>query len=150
MNSFRSALKLFIVLIVLIGLGTFAVTNYAWVFSKRIKGEILGVERVTELTATLGSRVTDAQLHSYSILIRGEDGVLYTSSSEDSQWQVAKVGYCVDALLYRNPPWALDKANTFFNARIKELKDCPGKASAPPVPTESAAPPAAPAPPVTQ
>ena len=149
MSSFKSAIKLFIVLIILVAAATISIVYYPWVFSKRVKGEIMGVERVTESTAILSARVTDAQMHSYSILIRGEDGKLFTTSSEDAQWQVAKVGYCVEARLFRNPPWAINKANTFFNARILELSLCKGRAAPtydnPVVPAPAEAPAAAPA-----
>lgn len=127
MKPFKTAIKILVLIVVLAGAGIFIVQNWSWVFSKRIKGEVLSVERVTQQTAILGSRVTDAQMHTYSILIQGEDGRLYTSSSSDSQWQVVKKGYCVEALLYRYPPWRLSLANTFFNARILELRNCKGK-----------------------
>lgn len=112
----------------------FMVAYYPWVFSKRVRGQILDVQRVTNPTAVIGgSRLTDAQIHSYSILIQDEkDGRLYTASSEDRQWQVASKGYCVEALLYRYPPWDLEKAGTFFNARIVDLRVCPGQTTPPP------------------
>jgi hypothetical protein len=153
MKSFTSAMKILVVFLILASVAYFCVAYYSWVFSKRVKGEIVGVERVTESTAILSSRVTEAQMHLYSILIRGSDGQLYTTSSEDSRWQVAKVGFCVEALLYRYPPWNVERANAFFNAQIIQLSDCPGhegknpEAGAPAAPhmgptTEPAIPPA--------
>ena len=105
--------------------------NYSWVFAKRVTGKIIEVERVTSANAILSPRVTEEQLHSYAILIQGDDGKLYTASSEDRKWQVAKKGYCVETLLYRYPPWDFNKANTFFNARLDELKICPGETAPP-------------------
>lgn len=139
----KSAVKLLIVILLTAGALWFVIDNWAWVFSKRVKGEIMNVERVTEQTAILGSRVTNAQMHTYSILIQGEDGRMYTSASEDSQWQVAKKGFCVEALLYRYPPWRLSLAGNFFNARLIELSQCKGKAQAPEeaAPAESTTPP---------
>lgn len=131
MASFRSAIKL-IVVVTLVGAAiAFVIMNWAWVFSKKVKGEIINVERVTDPAMIMSARTTEAQIHSYSILIQAEDGKLYTASSEDRQWQVAKKGYCVEARLYRYPPWRLSLANTFFNARLLELSVCPGK-SVPP------------------
>lgn len=127
MKKLSIAIKTLIFLVVLVGAATFVISNYSWVFAKRVHGEILDVQRVTDPSAIISSRVTEEQMYSYSILIQGEDGRLYTASSEDRQWQVAKKGYCVEALLYRYPPWDLQKANTFFNARLEELKVCPGK-----------------------
>src|SRR5690606_7245703 len=105
MGSFKFAVKLIVGLVVVAGILVFVITNWSWVFSKRVKGEILNVERVTDPAMIMSARTTEAQIHSYSILIQGEDGKLYTSSSEDRQWQVAKKGFCVEALLYRYPPW---------------------------------------------
>ncbi len=127
MKQMMSAVKILILVAILTAGGFFMVSNWSWVFSKRVKGEIIAVERVTEPTAILSSRVSESQMHSYSVLIKGEDGKLYTASTEDRQWQVAKPGYCVEALLYRYPPWDLKRANTYFNARLDELRECPGK-----------------------
>ena len=127
MKHIQLVIRYFLIFGFLMGVGVFLVKYYPWVFSKRVKGEIMDVQRVTNPTAIISGKVTDAQIHSYSVLIKAEDGKLYTASSEDRQWQVASKGYCVEALLYRYPPWDLEKAGTFFNARIMELKECPGK-----------------------
>jgi len=127
MTSFKTAIKLLLVVGVLAGIIAFVISNWGWVFSKRVKGEIINVERVTDPQAIFSSRASDAQIHSYSILIHSEDGRLYTASSEDRQWQVAKKGFCVEALLYRYPPWRLSLAGTYYNARLLELSNCPGK-----------------------
>jgi hypothetical protein len=127
MNKMKSAFKLLLLIVVLAGAATFVIANWSWVFAKKVKGEIINVERVNQPTAILSSRATEAQIHSYSILVKGEDGKLYTASSEDRQWQVAKPGYCVKALLYVYPPWELERAGTYFNARLEELSECPGK-----------------------
>ncbi len=140
MNALRGFLKASLVLLILIGALTFVVYNYSWVFSKTIDGKVVDVQRVTSPTAILNSRATEAQMYSYSILIQGNDGVLYASSSEDRQWQVVKKGYCVSALLYRYPPWFLDKANTFFNARVEQIRICPGESALPDAPTLPGAP----------
>jgi hypothetical protein len=131
MSSFTGFLKILVIVAVLLVVGALVISNYEWVFSKRVTGKVLDVERVTDPTAVLGSRPTEAQMYSYSILIQGDDGTLYTSSSEDRQWQVVKKGYCVDALLFRYPPWHLDRANTFFNARVKAVRVCPGQTELP-------------------
>ncbi|MGZ3722770.1 MAG: hypothetical protein ACXVA9_07570 [Bdellovibrionales bacterium] len=131
MKSFTGFFKILVFVIVLLVIGTLVITNYEWVFSKRVTGQVVDVERVTDPQAVLGNRMTEAQMYSYSILIQGDDGHLYTSSSEDRQWQVVKKGYCVEALLFRYPPWVLDKAGTFFNARLKDVKICPGQTALP-------------------
>jgi len=109
--------------------------NYSWVFSKTVQGEIIEMERITEPNAILGSQLTESQIHSYAILIQDKEGVMYTASAEDRQWQVAKKGYCVIATLYRYPPWDLDKGGTFYNARVKSLFRCPWKEKPKELPT---------------
>lgn len=114
-----------LVVALLVGGGWFLIANWSWVFSKRVKGEIIEVARVTAPTAIFG-KATDAQMHSYTVLIKADDGKLYSASSEDRQWAVAKIGYCVEALLFRYPPWDFKQGNTFFNARLEQLEICPG------------------------
>ena len=131
MKSFTGFFKVLALVIVILAVGSLVISNYEWVFSKNITGKVLDVQRVTDPSALVSARATEAQMHSYSILIQGEDGKLYTSASIDQQWQVVRKGYCVEALFYRNPPWKLDQANTFFNARVKQVTICPGETELP-------------------
>lgn len=102
----------------------FVVTNYSFVFSKKVKGQVVDVERVVEPTAILGRGLPAEQVFSYSVMIRAEDGTIYTSSSEDRQWAVVKKGYCVEARFYPYPPWDFEKAYTYHNARLLKVVDC--------------------------
>ena len=131
LRGLKSFGKYLIVAAILIGSGAFVLANYSWVFAKRVHGRILNVERVTDPNAIISARVTEAQMHTYAILIQGEDGRLYTANSENSRWEIAKKGYCVDALLYRRPFWELKVANTFYDARLDELSLCPGETAPP-------------------
>jgi hypothetical protein len=126
MTTLKSVFRWLIVLLLVLGVCVFVVTNYSRVFAKVVHGEILEVERISNPTAILG-RASDAQIHSYAILIHGDDGIMYTASSDDRQWQVIKKGYCVDARFYVYPPWDLDKSGTYFNARLLNVHQCPGK-----------------------
>lgn len=135
----KSFVKYLILAALVVGALAFVVANYSWVFAKRVHGRIINVERVTDPNAIISGRVTEAQMHTYAILIQGEDGRLYTANSDNPRWEVAKKGYCVDTLLYRYPPWQLERANTFFNARLDELSLCPGESTPP---TNDPAPPA--------
>lgn len=129
MGQMKSFIRLLIGVVIAVLVTAFVITNYSWVFSKRVHGKIVAVKRVTDPTAILGSKITAEQLHSYSVLIQADDGKLYTSSSEDRQWEVAAAGYCVEALLYRYPPWDLKNAGTFYNARLVGLNLCDGQAA---------------------
>ena len=157
MQGIRSFLKWLVVAGVLAAGISFVIGNYSWVFAKRVHGRVVNVERVTDPNAIISAKVTESQLHSYAILIQGDDGKLYTASSDDRQWQVVKKGYCVDALLYVYPPWDLSKANTYFNARMDGLSLCPGETQLPgqeapaePPAAHSSLPPALPALPATE
>lgn len=150
MKQMKTFVRLLIGVVLAVVVTIFVVTNYSWVFAKKVHGKILNVKRVTDPSAIISSKVTAEQLHSYSVLIQANDGKLYTSSSEDRQWEVANAGYCVEALLYRYPPWDLKNAGSFFNARLVQLSVCEGE-TAPPTPPPAAsgepAPESTPAPP---
>lgn len=120
-----------IFIVILIAIGIFVATNYSWVFAKKVSGEVIEIERITEPTAILGNRATEEQLHSYAMAIRDSDGLIHTASSEDRQWGIVKKGYCVDALFYRYPPWDLSKGGTFFNARMDGMRECKTAPTAP-------------------
>ncbi len=140
MSTLKSMAAWFLVLLIICGAGVFVFTNYSWVFAKRVHGEILEMERVTNPTAILG-RGSEELMHSYAVMIRGDDGKIYTASSEDRQWQVARKGYCVEALLYVYPPWNLSKGGTYYNARLDRVELCPGKTAPPDSPPVSTTPP---------
>jgi hypothetical protein len=146
MKSFSLVLKIVLGLAVVFGALLFVVTNYSWVFSKSIHGEVVDVERVTDPTMVMGAGATEAQMYSYSILIKDDDGTLYTASSIDRQWQVVKKGYCVDAVFFRYPPWNFERAGTFYNARLKNVRVCNGQEALPQNTTGPSGPPGAPQP----
>lgn len=131
MKAIKSIMKVTMLFAVVAGILVFVITNYSWVFAKKVKGQVVDVQRVTAPTAIIGGRISDAQMYSYSVLIKGEDNILYSASSEDRQWQVVKPGYCIDALLYRYPPWTFEKAGSFFNARVEQIRVCPGQTELP-------------------
>jgi hypothetical protein len=120
-----------LIILVVVLASVVVVTQYSWVFRKSLKGEIMEVERVTTSTAIVGTEMP-SQAFSFAIAIRKSDGEIITASSEDRQWAVAHKGMCVEATVDPYPPWNLDKADTFYNARLLKLKDCPGHSSAAP------------------
>jgi hypothetical protein len=120
---------LFILLLIAIAWGVLA--NYSYVFSKNIKGEVIEVERMTQPSAIIGGgQMTSEQLFSFAVMVRTFDGKIFSASSEDRQWAVAKKGYCVESKFFPYPPWNFEKADTFFNARLVRVFDC--KSEAPP------------------
>ncbi len=126
MKKLWSSLKLLIVFVIFMAFGAIVVVYYPWLFGKNVKGEIIEVERVTMPSTVIGS-VNKFQMHSYAVLIQDDKGEMFTSSSEDRRWEVAKKGMCVVSLFYRHPPWRLQSAGTFYNARVQKIFRCPGK-----------------------
>lgn len=129
MKSFGAALKRFFILVVIIGIliggGYFVYNYYGFIFSKKVVGEILEVERVTQPAAILGSaRLSPEYMYSFAVAIRSNDGRIHTASSEDRQWAVARKGACVESEYYPYPPWDLQKRGTYRNARLIQLMDC--------------------------
>jgi hypothetical protein len=103
---------------------------YPNIFAKTIVGEIVGVDRVvTPMTLlTQGNQPPPAQIFSFAVAIRDEkSGEIFTASSEDRQWAVVEKGFCAKAKFLVYPPWALDKAGTYYGARLLRLYDCKNK-----------------------
>ena len=113
-----------IVALLLAGAGFVSVRWYSYVFAKNVDGEIIKVERVTNPEAIVGGSVPSAQVYSFAIAIRDKKGEIHTASSEDRQWAVAEKGQCVEAKFYPYAPWQLDKAGTYFGARLMRLYGC--------------------------
>jgi len=130
MKAFKKFLVTLGVLVLLV-IAAFAVTtNYSWLFSKDIEGQIFKVERVALPAAVVVGQNPTAQqsvMFSFAVAIRTKDGHIYTASSEDRQWgaTLETHGMCARARFYPYPPWDLDAAGTYMNARLLELKDCP-------------------------
>lgn len=101
---------------------------YSFIFAKRVRGEIMRVEKVAPegaiITTPGAKKELPAQFFSFAVAIRDKNGEIHTASSEDRQWAVAEAGQCVEAKFFPFPFWELDKANTYFGARLERLFDC--------------------------
>ena len=118
--------KLIIILIVLAltaGTGYLSIKYYSYIFAVEVDGTIEAVERVTSPTAILGE-IPSSQVFSFAIAVKNKEGEIFTASSEDRQWAIAKEGQCATVKFFPYPPWEFDKAGTFFGARLLKLKDC--------------------------
>ena len=124
----KVAVPFVIVLLLLIVVSGFiSIKWYSFVFAKRVRGQILRVEKVVPEGAIItNSRDAQlpSQLFSFAVAIRDGKGEIHTASSEDRQWAVAEVGQCVEAKFFPFPFWQFDKANTYFGARLERLFDC--------------------------
>jgi hypothetical protein len=100
------------------------IENYSFIFAKTVTGEVIGIEHAIQQTAIISGGNPSAAVFSVAVLIKQPNGELFSASSEDRQWAVVKPGYCVEAKFYPYPPWALDKAGTYSNARLTHVHDC--------------------------
>ncbi len=113
-------------LLLLVGIGYTAVRYYSYVFARDVKGQVIGIDRVTQPDTVIGGRTLPAaQLYSFAIAIKNDKGEIITASSEDRQWAVVEKGQCVEAKYFPYPPWQFDKGGTYFGARLLKLYDCP-------------------------
>lgn len=114
---------------VLLAAGFISVKYYSFVFAKTVRGEILRVERVSQADAIVagGRPLPPEQLFSFAVSIKDTQGEIHTASSEDRQWAVAQQGQCVEARFFPYPPWDLEKANTYYGARLERLFECQKK-----------------------
>lgn len=144
----KKYLSLLLLALVLGAVGYVLVAYYPYVFSKKVQGEILKVERVTSPEAIIasGRSIPASQIYSFAVAIRSMDGEIHTASTEDRQWAVAQAGQCVAAEFYPYPPWDLGKAGTYYGARLLHLYECPGGNAHPGANSTPAAPTATPPP----
>jgi hypothetical protein len=127
MGAAKRSLQLFVVFLILIFAGFIFINYYSYIFSRKVKGVIEKVERVelnVALMQTDGTGRMNPQLYSFAVAIKEPNGEIVTASSEDRQWAVVKEGQCAEAIYYPYPPWKLDKANTYYGARLEKLSDC--------------------------
>ncbi len=127
MQAFGRAIRRFFLVVCVLALIFITLKNWSFVFSKRVDGQVVSVERVTSVNTSVNSTLTESALYSFAIAIRekNKEGFeIFTASSEDRQWAVVKAGQCVEARYFPYPPWDLDRSGTYFNARLLKLKDC--------------------------
>lgn len=132
MNSFKKFVYSLLALVIVVGILYVVERNYSYIFSRDVSGEIIDVQRVNSNLAVVGGNAAtnDSALFSFAVAVRDEKGVIHTASTEDRQWAIAKPGFCVDAVFYPYPPWDLNSAGTYQNARLIHLRDCPQKTGA--------------------
>jgi hypothetical protein len=118
---------LLVVLLLIYGFFDF----YPYIFAKTIKGQIEKVERVQVNVALMqgsseggGGNKMSPDLFSFAVAIRTPDGEVFTASAEDRQWAAVSPGLCVTAKFFPYPPWKLDKAGTYYGARLLESRVC--------------------------
>ncbi len=120
--------RLFALFLLLAIAGTIVVIFYPYIFSKRVRGEIVNVQRVAPAEAIIGTggKGVNNDFFSFAIAVRDEKSQeIFTASSDDRQWAVAETGKCVETKIFPYPPWNLGAGGTYHNARLIKLYDCP-------------------------
>ena len=134
MRNILKSLRALALLIVLIFVGWFVIDKYSFIFSKKVTGVVVGVERIPIGMAVIQSGNSSSlspQIFSYAVAIKTGSGEIMTASAEDRQWAVVEKGKCVEAQFYPYPPWNFEKGGTFSNARLDRLFECPAASSEP-------------------
>lgn len=114
-------------LLLVVTFGYTFINFYSYIFSRKVVGVIEKVEKIQldiALMQTDPTQKINPQLYSFAVAIKEPSGEIVTASAEDRQWAVAQAGQCAEAIYYPYPPWRLDKANTYFGARLEKLRDC--------------------------
>ena len=120
--------KMTLILLVLLmfGAGVICFEFYGFVFSRRVEGQVVDVQRVLQeqMVISNSSAPLSPQLFSFAVAIREKGGEIVTASTEDRQWAVVEKGKCAVAVYFPYPPWNLQRAGTYHNARLEKLEDC--------------------------
>ncbi len=127
LSLFRRLSVVLIILSIVIGGMWFFFKNYDWIFSVTVQGEVLLVEKVNPQVAVLtpGEQIP-SRAFSFAIKVRElNTNEIYTASAEDRQLAVVEKGNCVELELFPYPPWQLRKAQTWSNARVQRIYNCP-------------------------
>lgn len=114
-------------LLLVVTFGYTFINFYSYIFSRKVVGVIEKVEKIQLDIAMIQTDPTqkiNPQLFSFAVAIKEPSGEIVTASAEDRQWAVAQAGQCAEAIYYPYPLWRLDKANTYFGARLEKLRDC--------------------------
>lgn len=127
MNIMRKIFGRVLIVFAVLILGYAFVEGYSYIFQKRIKGEVVGVERVNVPMTVLATDNSpmNSQIFSFAIALRDDKtNEIFTASAEDRQWAVVQKGQCAEVTIFPYPPWQLKKGGTYFNARLDKLFDC--------------------------
>ena len=120
-------MKITFPLTILFTTGFIFLNYYSFIFSRKVVGIIENIERiqinVSLMQSNQGEKM-NPELFSFAVAIKEKTGEIVTASAEDRQWAVAKPGQCAVAVYYPYPPWKLEKANTYYGARLEKLTDC--------------------------
>ena len=123
-------MKFVLSVVVVVGLLWGFVEFYPYIFSKNIDGEILSVERLLDPAMVISGRQMNQQIFSFAVAVKDhKTGEIFAASTEDRQWaaltpEVISRGICAKVEFFPYPFWKLDKAGTYFGARLLRPYEC--------------------------
>jgi hypothetical protein len=123
----KKIISTLIVVLSLVIIGYVFVSYYSYIFAKTVVGEVTKVERVSTPLAlfTNNSIPPTQQIFSFAVALKDEKtGEIFTASAEDRQWAAVEKGFCAKVKFFPYPPWKLDKAGTYYGARLLHLYEC--------------------------
>jgi hypothetical protein len=123
----KKILTVLIVMLSLVVIGYVFFSYYPYIFAKTVIGEVTNVERVSTPLAlfTQNAVPPTQQIFSFAVAVKDEKtGEIITASAEDRQWAAVQKGYCAKVKFFPYPPWKLDKAGTYYGARLLHLYEC--------------------------
>jgi hypothetical protein len=118
-----SKIRLLAIALLLVLAGVITLMNYSFIFAQHIVGEIVDVKQIDQTPVLLGGgQIPTSQRYTFAVAVKnGNTGEIFTASTEDRQWAVAKTGQCAIAEFYPYPFWDLEKRGTFHKARLTKL-----------------------------
>lgn len=128
MQVFMKIMKKFVLFLLVFVAAWALISNWSFIFKKRVVGEVSTVESTDKAFAVIANsrNPLNPQIFSYSIAIKDlHSGEIHMASSEDRKWGAVEKGNCVVAAYFPYPPWKLDKGTTDYNARLlRNFQSC--------------------------
>lgn len=118
--------SLVIAALVVILAGYITVRFWPYIFAKTIEGQVMKVEKLMDSAAIITRADPSNKIFSFAVAIKDQNtGEILTASTEDRQWAAVQgENLCAKAKFFPYPPWELDKAGTFYGARLLKLWNC--------------------------
>jgi prepilin-type N-terminal cleavage/methylation domain-containing protein len=121
-------LAIFFILAVIIGGGARdSVGVYGYFYSKDVSGHLESVTSAMPSGSIVGTNF-GTPVFQASIVIKDNNGVYVTFSTEDRQWASfvgdRAIKKCVKARIFPYAPWRFSKAGTYHSGRLLSVKDC--------------------------
>ena len=93
---------------------------YKYLYAENVTAKVTEIQNIQPSAVVADAGV----VFSSALMLTTKEGQMISTSSEDRQWFVVKQGQCVRAKLFKYAPWDLDKAGTYYGARMISIIPC--------------------------